>query len=180
MDEKYPNPNTRGDKAMNQNELYHYGVKGMKWGVRRDTRILANHRHNTAVRRLEAEYAFGKIGTEQYRRGLKDAKSIKKQTMSDAKKRFDNASDDMERVKMANDISKMTINEVPNANIKRGAAAVNQALGIVNIASVASTAANAAIVNPAFASAYLGAGAVAVAAEVGWRYMTQRYLDKKS
>lgn len=165
---------------MTNSELCHYGVKGMKWGVRRDTRILANHRYNKTVRRLENEYAFGMIGSNQYYKGLKDARTVKKETIASVKKRFEEAGSDAERTKMAKDISKMTASEVPNAKIKRGAAMVNQALGVVNVAGVLGTAANAALINPAFAGAYLSAGVVGIAAEAGWRYMTQRYLDEKS
>lgn len=165
---------------MTENELYHYGVKGMKWGVRRDTRILTNHRYNSTVRRLENEYAFGRIDSKQYHQGLKDAKTVKKQSIDAVKNSFKNATSDKERDQLRKNIANATLYEVPNATIKRGAAAANQLLGAMNVASVASTAANAALINPAFAGAYLGAGAVAIAAESGWRYATQRYLDKKS
>lgn len=165
---------------MENNELYHYGVKGMKWGVRRDARILANHRHNVAVTRLENEYMSGKIGSKQYRQGLANAKAAKKQTLSSMKDAYKNAKSDEERASIGKSITEMTTKEIPNSKIKRGAAVANQLLGTANIASVAGTAVNAALINPAFAGAYIGASTVAIAAETGWRYVTRRYLDGKS
>ena len=52
---------------MMNNELYHYGVPGMKWGVRRDTRIIANHRRNVEVGKLKERYRAGKITKQQYK-----------------------------------------------------------------------------------------------------------------
>ena len=162
------------------NELYHYGVKGMKWGVRRDARILANHRYNVTSNRLKTDYVLGRINTEQYVTSMDYAKKNKKRLMTDANERFKNATNNDERKAIKNDISKMTTSEVPHATLKRGAAVANQILGAVSVANIAGAAAGTALYNPAFAGAYLSAGAVAVAAEAGWRYLIRSGLDEYS
>lgn len=162
------------------NELYHYGVKGMKWGVRRDARILANHRYNTASNRLKYEYIRGNINTNQYVNAMDSAKKNKKQLMADVNTRFKNASSKEEQKSIHRDIFNATSKEVPNSTIKRGAAVANQIMGAVNVANIASATAAASLYNPAFAGAYLGAGTVAVAAEAGWRYLIRYGLDEYS
>lgn len=161
-------------------ELYHYGVKGMKWGVRRDARILANHRYNDASNRLKSEYVRGNINTSQYINAMESVKKHKKQLIADVNTKFKNASSKEERKALQKSVAKATSSEVPNATIKRGAAVVNQIIGASNIAGVASVAATSALYNPAFAGAYLSAGAVAVAAEAGWRYLIRYGLDEYS
>lgn len=161
-----------------ENEIYHYGVPGMKWGVRRDTRILANHRRNVEVRQLKDKYRSGKMTKEQYSSAVKGADAKKKKYMTDVENQFRNAKNDAERNKLGENISKKTVKEVPNATVKRGVAVANQLFGTYNIGSTAVTTAGLAIANPAFAAAYLGAGAVTVAAEAGYRYVTRKLLDK--
>lgn len=159
-------------------EIYHYGVPGMKWGVRRDTRILANHRRNVEVRQLKDKYRSGDMSKEQYSSAVKGANAKKKKYMSDIENQFRNAKNDAERDKLGENISKKTVKEVPNVTIKRGIAVANQLIGAYNISGTAITTAGLAIANPAFAAAYLGAGAVSVAAEAGYRYVTRKVLDK--
>lgn len=161
-------------------ELYHYGVKGMKWGVRRDARILANHRYNTASTKLKSEYIRGNIDTKQYVNAMDSAKKHKKQLMDDINTQFKNAGSKEERKALQKSVFNATSSEVPNSTLKRGAAVVNQLLGATNIASVAGVAATSALYNPAFAGAYLGAGTVAIAAEAGWRYLIRYGLDEYS
>lgn len=43
----------------NEVTIYHYGVKGMKWGVRRDFRVLANNRRNKAIKEAKRDYNLG-------------------------------------------------------------------------------------------------------------------------
>lgn len=161
-------------------ELYHYGVPGMKWGVRRDTRILANHRRNTEVERQKERYKSGNITRNQYRLARRKANLGKKKYLSDVENKFRNAKSDDERTKLGEDISNTAVKEVPNIKIKRGLAIVNQVLGTASIGNAAYTAAGMAVVNPAFAAAYVGAGVITAAAETGFRYVTRSILDKTS
>ena len=70
-----------GDKLMNSNELYHYGVKGMKWGVRRyqredGTRTTAGQKHAQTL----AGGVAGVIRKKQRSNAEKDlARTISKQ-----------------------------------------------------------------------------------------------------
>lgn len=165
---------------MPEYELYHYGVPGMKWGVRRDARILANHRHNTEAARLKTLYDRGLIDSRTYVKETHKNDLRKKKTMADVEAKIRNAKSDAERKKIGDDISKMAVSEVPHIKVKRGLAVTNQLLGIASIGTTAYTSAALAAINPAFAAAYLGAGAVATAAEAGLRYVGRRILDSNS
>ena len=72
-------------------ELHHYGVKGMKWGVRRDYRVLANHRRNQAVRDAKKDYREGKISKSDRKEAIKKAKNYTKDFKKETKAQFKNA-----------------------------------------------------------------------------------------
>lgn len=165
---------------MTEQELYHYGVPGMKWGVRRDTRILANHRRNIEVDQLKEQYRSGRITREQYKDSIRKVNLRKKKYMSDVENKFRNAKDAAERDKLGKDISNAAVKEVPDIKVKRGLAVVNQLFGAANIGNAAYTTLGLAAINPAFAGAYIGAGIVTAAAETGFRYVTRSILDKTS
>lgn len=165
---------------MNDYELYHYGVPGMRWGVRRDTRILANHRRNTEASKLKDQYRSGQLTKRQYRESIRKVNLRKKKYLSDVENQFRNAKSDSEREKLGADISNTAVREVPDIKIKRGLAVANQLFGAASIGNAAYTSLGLAAVNPAFAAAYLGAGVVTAAAETGFRYVTRSVLDKTS
>lgn len=165
---------------MNEQELYHYGVPGMKWGVRRDARILANHRRNVEVSYQKKRYKAGIITKEQYVAAKRKANVGKKKYLSDVENQFRNAKDRDEREKLGERISNTAVKEVPNINVKRGLAVANQILGTYSVGTTAYTSIGMAAINPAFAAAYLGAGIVATAAEAGARYVNRALLDRAS
>lgn len=165
---------------MSEQVLIHYGVPGMRWGVRRDARIIANHRRNVEVSLQKNKYKTGKITKEQYIAARKKATAEKKKYMSDVENKYRNAKSEKEIAKLDNDITKTAIKEVPNLTVKRGLAVVNQMLAIYDTTTVAATTGMLAVANPAFAAAYVGAGAVTIAAEAGYRYVTRSLLDKTS
>lgn len=161
-------------------EIYHYGVPGMKWGVRRDTRILANHRRNTEANILKEQYRSGNITKQQYKDSIRSVNLRKKKYLSDIENKFRNAKNDDERTKLGKNISNIAVKEVPNITVKRGLAVANQLFGTASIGGTAYTTIGLAAFNPAFATAYVGAGIVSAAAEAGFRYVTRSILDKSS
>ena len=165
---------------MNENELMHYGVKGMKWGVRRDARILMNHRYNSRVRQLQTQRSRGQLDYEKYASELENARQKKKKDLASVEDAFRNAKTDAERKKLGDNITRMAVKEVPELKLKRGMAVANQLFGVASVTNTTYTSLALAAVNPAFGAAYLGAGAVTIAAEAGFRYVTRAILDSKS
>lgn len=161
-------------------DLLHYGVPGMKWGVRRDARILANSRRNERIREARDAYKAGKITKEARDKEIQSAQRDKKMELNKTKEKFTKAKTDTERERLASDIRNKTLKEVPNANLKRGAYAVNAMLGVANTASIGLATVPLLSVNPAFAGAILASAAVGVAAEAGYRYMIRLGIDKVS
>lgn len=161
-------------------ELYHHGVKGMKWGVRRDVRLLANSRRNKRVRAARDAYKAGKISKDARKQEIKSAQLDKKKMLDKTKEQFANAKSDKERNALRADITNKTLKEVPNAGKKRGAAVVNALFGATNSAAIGLATYGLVAINPAFAAATIGAGAVGIAAEAGYRYAIQLGLDKLS
>lgn len=161
-------------------ELYHYGVVGMKWGVRRDARLLSNSRRNKRVRAARAAYKAGKLTKDQRDKEIEAARQDKKKTLSKIEKSFSKAKTDADRARLERDLANKTTKEVPNASLKRGASVVNALFGGLNAASIGLSTVSMVMINPAFAGVAVASAAVGVAAEAGYRYAVQLGLDKLS
>lgn len=174
-------------------ELMHYGVLGMKWGVRRDARVLAQNRRNKAVNKAKTDYKLGNISKEQKKADVKKAKSDAKNYKKNIKKQFKNEKTKEGRKNLEKDIKTQTMKEVPSRTLKKGLTTVNKfmtgyttsvgaAIGGYGIAGLASTAATGVATTSAAALApyTIPAAAGIVAVGLGRGYITQKVLDRLS
>ena len=161
-------------------ELYHYGVKGMKWGVRRDFRVLASHRQNEARRRVKNDYEAGKITKAEKRQGLREAKRTKKTLKAEMKSQFKNAKTREERKALNYKIKEQTISEVRHRGIKKGATTVNRLLTVGTVGSAAVGAAVGVAAMPAMAPLAVASLAGTVAVNAGRQKLVQWGIDRLS
>ena len=162
-------------------ELKHYGVVDMKWGVRRDARILANSRRNKKVREAIAAYETGKITSEQKRSAIKSANSEKKSSFKQMKRDYRDAKTKDEATEITRKIRNDLQNEVGHVGVKRGAHIVKNVVTGVNTASTVSVGASAVaamMVNPAFGVLYAGTAAYAAALTAGQYFVMKTVIDK--
>lgn len=161
-------------------ELYHYGVKGMKWGVRRDVELLANRRRNTAVRQARKDYRSGNITATEKKMAIKSAKADRKNFLKDTKKEYESLKTKSEKENASKNISKQAMKEVPNRTLKKGMRLANDILTGVRLGSLGyGTAKSLAILPAITAGTAISAGglgaliladaAVTAAVEVGAR-----------
>lgn len=109
----------------NNEDVVHYGVLGMKWGIRRNTRLLASHRRNKKVRKAKMDYFDEKIDNDTKKERIRQANTERKQTLRSTKEQVKNSS--AKQIKETSEkLSKQVVDEVPNYKIKRGAAYVNE------------------------------------------------------
>lgn len=158
-------------------ELYHYGVKGMKWGVRRDYRALVNRRRNEAYRKNRNDYDTGKISNEERKRRNKAAKQAKKDDIARTKKRYANASK-QERERMDRDIKRQTVKEVPYRQVKKGATTVNKLLTGIDIGTAAVATAVGSAAMPAMAPLLVTSLATGSAVSIGRNKLIQWGIDR--
>lgn len=177
-------------------ELYHHGVKGMKWGVRRqaknylvrtkrDLHMLNDREYNQKVRSLKDQRDLGSIDQKQYKSAKKDAKLKRKETtksiksmkvdksLADTKKRFD-------------ETRKRAIKEIPHYRLKRGARTVSTLITAIAAGSIVGSAAavgyGAALVGSAYGAsmgaAYATGGALSIGATAGLRTIDHKIRKK--
>lgn len=175
----------------------HYGVLGMKWGVRRDARLLAQNRRNKAVTKAKDDYELGKTTKSEKKAAIKKAKKDAKNYKKNFKREIKKEKTKEGRNKAEFDIRKQSIKEVPNRRLKKGLTTVNKlmtaattgtgaAIGgfsIAGLASVASsgTAASAATIAGATLAPYaIPAAAGMAAVGLGRGYVTQKVIDRLS
>lgn len=159
-------------------ELQHYGVPGMKWGVRRNARVLANRRRNQAVRKTKTDYELGKITKSQKKEQIKEANKKKKASLRKMNYDIDAASNKQEFNKVKHDIARQTISEVPAHRIKKGLTTCNKILGTMHTTTNAAVGIAGATVAGPYASLVLSTYAVSAAAELGLHYLAQKGIDR--
>lgn len=79
---------------MNRNELYHYGVKGMKWGVWNDD-TKARYSSGQKIRKTPEERGFVKVNSASTFEGSDDSKWFKKATSYESYAKTYNAAVDV-------------------------------------------------------------------------------------
>lgn len=164
-------------------ELQHYGVKGMKWGVRRDVELIANRQRNQSVRKAKDAYEMGKIDKSKYKSLKKQAKADQKAYMKKVKKDFESSSK-AEQYKQSEAIKSKAIKDVPYRRLKKGIKAYNAICAASNIAGtglgVLTAVAAGSAAAPAAAVA-LGVTAVgATAGYLGKKYVVDKVVDRLS
>lgn len=159
-------------------ELQHYGVPGMRWGVRKDIQLIANRRRNSSVREAKARYKTGQISKETRDARIKQANAKKKTDMDSMTKKVAKSMKDYDSmVKAERDIAKTAAKEVPNHKVKKGAAFALDVVSGYRIGGMAvTTAIGIGTANPIVTLA----GAAGLAAEAGARYVAGIGLDKLS
>ena len=163
-----------------EEELMHYGVLGMKWGIRRDARVLANRRRNNKVRSIKDDYELGKITKETKKKLIKDANASKKQYNKTTKESLKNKTKE-ELTVTKRKLAEQSINEIPHRRLKKGLTTANKLLGTANTAVTAATIPGAVIAtaaNPAFGAMYIGSAAISTLGTAGAHYIAQIGIDK--
>lgn len=159
--------------------IYHYGVKGMKWGVRRDARVLAAHRTNEAVRQAKNDYREGKISKSERKTTIKKAKNYKKDYKKELKSQFKNA-DRKERKQLNKDITNQAKKEVGARRLKKAATSFNRATTVATLSGSAVALGAGFVAAPALAPLLAGSAAAATAGALGKQWIAQKLIDKVS
>lgn len=166
----------RSKNLNNSDELMHYGVLGMKWGVRRNVRLLANRRRNESVQKIKADYKSGKITRNQKKAKIKKANTTKSSYITETKAKFKSIDNKQDYKKAKNTIAMQTISEVSHPTLKKGATTVNKFLGGSHaLGTFASGVATASVLGPVG----LAVGAGGAAAEIGAHYLIQKGIIDK-
>lgn len=166
-------------------ELKHYGVKGMKWGVRKDARLLANHTRNQAVKDAKKQYKKGSISKEQKKAAIAKANTTLKSAKKNTKSAYKATRTRDERTQFQKNITSQAKANVPHRRLKKAASFINNATTVANLGTAASSAGMAfvlgsATLGPAYLGVALASQGVAVAATVGKQYLVQKGIDKLS
>ena len=102
-----------------QNAIMHYGVRGMKWGVRKDAQLLAEHRRNQDLDKLKLDYAKDKYDKAGYRAKRKEIKKNMKTSIRSEKKSLRGIKE-AELKKKFLKMRNKAMREVPDYKLKRG------------------------------------------------------------
>lgn len=165
---------------MNNDELMHYGVPGMKWGVRRNARVLAAHNRNSSIKSIKKQRKTGEISKSESRLAVKKAKKNFKTERRQLVKSV-NSKD------AAKSLKSKTISEVKHSTLKKGARTINHILTAASVVTTGSSMAiavgTAAALGPAgaaFGTMALTANAVATAGAIGRNYLIDHAIDSFS
>lgn len=164
----------------NEDELAHYGVLGMKWGVRRNIRVLANNRRNRKVRDIKYDYKAKKITKKEKKKLIKEANSYKKSEIKSMRSEVNKAKNKQEFKAVKSRIKDQTLKEVPYSTLKKGATTVNNLLYASNTAGYIGGAAAIALMSPAMVGTAAAIGISGAVVESGRRYVAQHLIDKYS
>lgn len=159
-------------------ELYHYGVPGMKWGVKRNRRMVGDSKVNSEIRRARGLYKSGKITNSDRKSIVETAKAKRKQDDKNFKEKWKKMTPE-ERKSYARDIKSQRVNELPNRRVRKGLTVANNLLTANNLVQGNVAFAALSITNPALAPAMAVGAAVLTGGELAANHVRQRYLIDK-
>lgn len=160
-------------------ELMHYGVPGMRWGVKRNARVLTMHRRNINVKDVKNAYRKGQISKKERNVGIKTAKKDAKADLKQMRSEIRNVKTRKGLKEMKTDIKNQTLSEVPHSSLKKGLTTVNKMFSAATISGTAAVGAGLTVVGGAAASTVLPIAAAGVMVELGRKTIIQKgILDK--
>ena len=158
-----------------QDELLHYGVKGMKWGVRRDLQALANHRRNVEVSKIKNSDILSK-GEKKVL--IREANVNRKKYLKKVKMDYESNDSELAKRNMVKNIRQQAAAEISSKDLKTGARIANNILTGAQIgANIGATVLATAAV-PALGSVALAALAGNTAGAIGRKYLIDMGLDR--
>lgn len=165
-------------------ELMHYGVKGMKWGVRKDARLLANHTRNQAVKDAKKQYKKGSISKEQKKAAIAKANTTLKSAKKNTKSAYKATRTRDERTQFQKNITSQAKANVSHRRLKRAASTINTATTVWSLSKTAITAGLAFTLATGggigIAGTALAGQGVVAAATIGKQYLVRKGIDKLS
>lgn len=164
----------------NEATIYHYGVKGMKWGVRRDFRVLANNRRNKAIQEAKRDYKQGKTTKAERKAAIKKAKNYTKTFKKETREQYKNAKTRKERKELSKQIVKQAKEEVGLRGVKKTATTLNKAATVSMISGTTVALGAAFVASPGLAPLIGGAYGANIAANLGRQWITQHIIDRVS
>lgn len=159
-------------------ELMHYGVPGMKWGVRRNAKLLANHNRNLEVRNIKNKYRRGEITKQQKRAAIKNANTGVKKSYKTTMANISNAKNRNDYKSAKKNLAQQTLKNVSHSRLKKGLTAVNKLITVGYLSANAGVLAASTAVNPAIGGIAITALAGHAAVQAGRQYVTQKILNR--